>query len=1276
LQFVAARLQDLEPIPGMHDHTDPSSSPPPASSYFSLLATVSSALEKGASIADAAKLFCASAQQGLGAQGIHCWQSGTIGLVLIGSADKEAVSHHEQRSSSARSAAEEAARSKKIVHSADTFSSESVLAVPMVAGGKVVGVVTYRHSGKPDTRDGFNEKAIILTEQFAALVETARLTRELNQAQRRAEVMIECASELYANPDIQAVRDTLVRRVQDLLSAELVALLEQKNGGWSLISVVGSEAGGSLRYDAASLSRFAARHAGISGLDYPLIIDINDKGNELPLIRSGQIMVAPVNAGGVRWLLVIHGGPSHKFSQQDVSQVRAVSGIGAFAIHNVELFSTSRAQSRELQQLLDIATELGSIGQLDPFLERFSLRAAEFLGFRRAFIAIVEQDSECRVRCYCQEGAIVPLAIELPPALQGRILRLGDVFWTDLAKDKEGIDRRFLEELSVNQLIAAPLRGSDGRVLGILGVLDHRDGGAIGPEDIRRARALAAEIAVVLQAAQNLHLAQENRQRAEALMSLAFELRSSMRLPELANSLSRRAMELLGGNAAALALSRAGLLETVFLYSGADNEDRRHIRGLNTVLSELSEKSAEALQWGSGEDMLGAEIAAALDWEDVAIARLAGTEGQFLGYLCVANRGRDLDALDRNMFRALAGHASVALDNARLFTLIAQSNNQWIEIFDAITDFIVVHDRNHRVLRINRSMAEFIGVRPAELLGVSMRAVMAMALDLGPEPCPFCRAIPGEADEFLHPVLERTYLVSTSRLRGSLDDGTQTIHVLKDVTDRREAERRYRELFENIQEGLFFSTPDGRFLEVNDALVRMLGYNSREDLLQVDIPGALYMTPEHRAIFCRELESKGAMRNYEEVLRKKDGSFIYTLQNAFALTDAKGKVIQYRGVMLDITDLKTFQAELQRQRDFNAKILNNTQSLIIVGDTAGLVSFANRRCYEIGGYRPDDLVGRRLSELVAKEKRDVVEEAIAQTLVGQQVDNLELPLLLAGDRVGQFSVNLSPMRDEQGQVTSIVVVMSDITDAAVLQAKLMHTEKMAAVGQLVSGVAHEVNNPLTAILGFADLLAQEDTFPPDSKANLEIIIQEAQRTRQIVQNLLRFARQMPPQRESLQINELLRRTVQLRAYDLSNHGIEVIEQYGDLPDIVGDSQQLQQVFLNILNNAYDAVREIDGAGRIEIVTACRDDMVEISFADNGPGVKALERIFDPFYTTKAVGKGTGLGLSICYGIVREHGGEIGCANRTAGGGAVFTLRLPREAPAETQAEVVSGMGNA
>jgi two-component system NtrC family sensor kinase len=762
----------------------------------------------------------------------------------------------------------------------------------------------------------------------------------------------------------------------------------------------------------------------------------------------------------------------------------------------------------------------------------------------------------------------------------------------------------------------------------------------------------------LLEATRNLQVADQHRRRAESLMGLALQMNSELRLPECARNFAIRAADIMEAKAAALAIQEGAVLYTVVLH-GAGRPQGTLLQRFDLALQDILSQHLQAIVSGSATELFGQALNSILGWDDCCLVRLFGASGELTGVLCLASRGQPLEDDDHQFLQAIAAHASIALENARLFTRMDQANRHWIEIFDAISDFIVAHDHSDRVLRVNRSLADFIGVQPHELIGVEMGALLAMGNDAPLRACPFCRSTTGAgADEYALPVLDRTYLVSTSRVDGANRQGLQTVHVLKDITDRREAERRYRELFDNIQEGVFFSTPDGRFIEVNDALVRMLGYRSREDLLQADVRTKVCSTLEQYEDLAAQMEQHGAVRNHEQTLCRQDGSPVHVLISAFAVRDARQRIVQYRGVMLDISGLKTFQSELQRERDFSGKILNNTQSLILVADTAGFVSYANRRWYEMG-YQQNQVLSRPLEELIVPARRQALNQAFESILAGNQVDNLEVQIMHGEGRVGYFSMNLSPMRDEQGNVASIVVVMSDITDAATLQAKLLHAEKMASVGQLVAGVAHEVNNPLTAILGFADLLMENPEVPDSARKDLRVILQEAQRTKQIVQNLLSSARQVPPQRRPVEINSILRRTVQLRAYDLHSRGVEVVEQLDpDLPLVIGDAHQLQQVFLNILNNAYDAVRGTGRPGRIEIRTLNLGAFVEVLFRDNGYGISFPERIFDPFFTTKEIGKGTGLGLSICYGIVREHGGEVLCHNNAGGEGATFVVRLP------------------
>jgi two-component system NtrC family sensor kinase len=1151
---------------------------------------------------------------------------------------------------------------------------ESILVVPLVLGGPVIGVIVFSHETR---KHFFTEemagKAQILATILGNLIETARLNRASREERRRAEALTRCARALHSKMELEAVSEELVHGVCDLMGAAATALIlaaDQKFRVASVFSPDGKCADkirshhlNGLCAAAADLAQRAVATRDIVAMGPSAVLD--------PILHPAerQMVAVPLFTKSSTAVLFVYPPEGRELDDQELALLRTVAGFGAMAVSNAELLAKSEAQARELQQLLSITSELSSTDDLDRFLERFVLCAAEFLGFARSCIALVESDGSGSIRWAAEAGVPHPLVMKVPERLQKNVIEGKKVFWTDDVLKLPNLDVDFAERFQLRQALVAPLLGSQGQCLGLLAVLDRKDGHGIQQEDIRRAEALAAAVATALERIRNLHLAVQHQHRGEELVHLALEVGSSIRLPQLVRALTDRAAGLIQASAAVLLLARGSSLETVYAFNSPSLDDKSLAHRFNICLTDLMARSGDPIRFGSAVELLGAGVAEALGWSNATIVRLSSADNQMIGVLCLATAARELTAEERSLLQAITAHASVALDNSRLFTRIAQSNNQWVEIFDAITDFIVVHDQTDQVLRVNRGMAEFIGVRPAELVGVSMRALMALAQETSSESCPFCRSRSELTDEYLHPVLDRTYLVSTSRIHGALEEGTQTIHVLKDITDRREAERRYRELFDNIQEGLFFTTPEGRFIEVNDALVRMLGYESREELLQADIYKDIYPKPSDRAKFTEALESNGILRNYQEVLRRKDGAAIYTLQNAFAVRDAQGKVTQYRGLTLDITELKNFQSELQRQRDFNASILNNTQSLIVVSDTAGLISFANRRCYELGGFAPGELVGRPLINLILPEKRDVLRASLERSLEGEQVANIELPLMLAQHGAGQFSVNLSPMRDDNGQVSSIVAVLTDITDAAILQAKLMHTEKMAAVGQLVSGVAHEVNNPLTAILGFADLLSEQEDVPEDARRDLQVIIQEAQRTKQIVQNLLSFARQMPAQRQPVQLNAILRRTLQLRAYDFANHGIKLFEDLHEpMPDVVGDPHQLQQVFLNILNNAYDAVRDTNRPGVVEVHSHVRQGNVEVTFADTGTGITAPERIFDPFYTTKEVGKGTGLGLSICYGIVREHGGDIVASNRNDVQGAMFAVRLPAMIIARTAAE--------
>ncbi|HET9744026.1 MAG TPA: PAS domain-containing protein [Terriglobales bacterium] len=964
----------------------------------------------------------------------------------------------------------------------------------------------------------------------------------------------------------------------------------------------------------------------------------------------------PIPGTGGRAVLGLLLTSDQRLGSSEESYFQILAGIGTLALRKAEVETDSRTRAEELQEVLAICADAGTMPSRDSFLELLASRSARFLGYRACFVGLVEEGI-CRMRWTWRDQASSPANVELDSAIIRNLLASRESFWCEQPRRERGLDGAMLLGMDVEQLLAVPLVGSNNECLGILGVLDRIDGQPTSPEDVQRAQALAAYAALTLNSVRVLENSEKHRQRAETLVSLSLELGSFVEMDDLAKKLIRRGMELLEARCGFMALVRGSRCQIV-VAEGTESEHGDHNLNnrLNYALSGILRQCLTNVTAVSGEKF-DAYLASELGWRQVVLAPLTGNGGEMLAILGLVDSRRH-SSFDIELVQAIAAHAAAALQNSQLFARITRSSREWAEIFDSISDFMLLHDEHQRILRLNRSLSSKVDREPPQILGLPVRDLF----DLGNNTpaCPFCLDLIGQEfrEEFRDPKTGSIYLVSSSRLRGGMDDAHQVVHVLKDVTASRRAERLYRELFDNIQEGAYFSTPDGRLIEVNEALVRMLGYDSREELLGVEARD-LYVDPQHRELLKRALHQFGRLRNHEIALLRRDGSIIYVLENSFAIRDDAGQVVEYRGVLLDITEIKHVQSQLLREHDFNTQILNHTQSLIAVVDTAGLISYANRRCCQVAAGVDGELVGSRLENIIPKSHRTALREALHSVLEGKAVNHLEIPLARGNEAIGSFSVNLSPMRNAVGEVNSLVAVMTDITDIAMLQAKLMHTEKMAAVGQLVSGVAHEVNNPLTAIMGFADLLLENPELTKEVKDDLQVIIQESQRTREIVQNLLSFARQTPPEKQRVQLNQVLRKTVLLRSYDLGSHGIDVVEEFDSgLPEVTGDAHQLQQVFLNILNNACDAVADSNRRGRIVITTKQASSSAEVIFRDNGTGIANVERIFDPFYTTKEVGKGTGLGLSICYGIIREHNGEITCFNNPDSEGATFCIRLP------------------
>jgi PAS domain S-box-containing protein len=331
---------------------------------------------------------------------------------------------------------------------------------------------------------------------------------------------------------------------------------------------------------------------------------------------------------------------------------------------------------------------------------------------------------------------------------------------------------------------------------------------------------------------------------------------------------------------------------------------------------------------------------------------------------------------------------------------------------------------------------------------------------------------------------------------------------------------------------------------------------------------------------------------------------------------------------------------------------------IFTVDETGHFTSVNLIMERAMGQRRGDMLGTHCCEMLEASQQVIAKRLFAGTLAGKR-QRAELSYRDVGgrDRIG--SITATPIV-EHGRVTGALCIVRDVTQERRFADELRQREKLAAVGQLVNGVAHELNNPLAGISAFAQLLEGAGPLTPEQRDAVNTIHMEAKRAAKIVSSLLLFSRQRQPERSAVDVNRVLVDTLALRRFVLSTEQIEIVTELDvELPQTWADPFQLQQVLLNLLTNAEHALRGRHGKRRITLRTMRSGDRIVVSVADNGPGMteEMLGRIFEPFFTTKAVGEGSGLGLAISHGIVRQHGGKLR-ARSTAGAGAAFEIDLP------------------
>ncbi|HZW92181.1 MAG TPA: PAS domain S-box protein [Candidatus Eremiobacteraceae bacterium] len=600
----------------------------------------------------------------------------------------------------------------------------------------------------------------------------------------------------------------------------------------------------------------------------------------------------------------------------------------------------------------------------------------------------------------------------------------------------------------------------------------------------------------------------------------------------------------------------------------------------------------------------------------------------------------------------------------QLNEMIARSQRSFKELIDSFEDAACAVSLDGTLRTVNKSVAELVGLPYAAIVGRKF-------FEFVEEPTR------GTLEGGLARFLEKRHWTGTVRLR--LKDNTRPFYfdcvlnaivkggevvgvsVLgRDVTGQHEKELRFTELFETLQEGAYFSTPEGRLLDVNPALVGILGYSTKEELLAVD-PGKLNVDVAEPPVLGRASDDRGGVRAREIMLRKKDGSAAALMESSRAVWDASGKLIRYQGTLVDITERRKLERQLVEQEEFRRRLLESFPDLILVVDLQERYTFVSSRVRDLLGYRSEDLLGKRISE---SEDHSAELAALYRDVASGKI-SFGSAEYSARHRDGSWCTmraSASPFFDADSKLGGVIISVRDITTERKLEQQIVQSERLAAMGAMIGGVAHELNNPLTSILGVSELLQDSQTTEAARK-QIGILQQQARRAAEIVHNLTYFSTPPTPGKTRVNLAEIVERTLNLHSYSLRKNSITVdFLRDPALPYVEGDPHQLMQVFLNLILNAEHAVREIRDRGTLRIRLSDGGQSVSASFQDDGPGIPAdiLTNIFDPFYTTKRPGRGTGLGLSICKSVMKEHNGTIEAAN-APGGGAVFTVTLRKAA---------------
>lgn len=603
------------------------------------------------------------------------------------------------------------------------------------------------------------------------------------------------------------------------------------------------------------------------------------------------------------------------------------------------------------------------------------------------------------------------------------------------------------------------------------------------------------------------------------------------------------------------------------------------------------------------------------------------------------------------------------LAGEELFGIVARSQKGFRDLIDSFDRLAFNLGTDGRIQVINRQFADLLGLPFAAIVGHSLEEFI-----VSPTREEIARVLPRFLNERswsgVVPVRWKSMpqtLYYDCALYAVVQNGAVegVSGLARDVSAQREAESRFSDLFETLHEGVYFSAPGGELLDVNPAMVRMLGYGSKEELLRQPVERH-FPVPAERDKLAEELRKSGSVRDVALTLRRKDDSVIRVLNSSVAIRDSAGEFVRFQGSFVDITERNEMERRLREEQEFVRRLVACFPDIIVVLDPNGRYTFVSPRVEEFLGYTPQEYLGAELRERPHPEDRDALLEFFRKLTNGEvSVGALEYRTAHKDGGWRTVRAHASPLTNAEGRIIGVVASARDVTESKRMEQQLMQSEKLAAIGQMVSGVAHELNNPLTAVLGVSDLLLEKEA-DDSARRQLQLINKQARKAAELVQGLLMFSRPSTRQNQRVRISDLIDRAIGLQRAELESRRIILeVDAPSDLPLIQADPQHMTQVFVNLISNAVQAIASVSDHGRITIHVKSMPNQQEIVIDDDGPGIRTdiRSKIFDPFFTTHRTSGGSGLGLTICLVIVKEHGGMIE-AQTSPSGGARFRIVLP------------------